>query len=125
MAMPTGSASQNPCGWPETRRRKGGEIMSTKASTAALDRFGQRLLLPGDAFRATRLAVRIVSRELTLRRDSRIQENDHAQFDSGSKQRARQKDCKKPLPADPRHHAACGLRVCRASGCLRVARAAS
>ena len=56
--MPTGSASQYPCGWPETRRRKGGEILSTKASTAALDRFGQRLLLPGDAFRATRLAVR-------------------------------------------------------------------
>ena len=32
--------------------------MSTKASTAALDRIGQRLLLPGDTFRATRLAAR-------------------------------------------------------------------
>jgi len=31
--------------------------MSTKASTAALDRFCQRLLLPSDAHRATRLAV--------------------------------------------------------------------
>jgi len=51
---------------------------------------------------------------LALRRDLRIQENDHAQFDSGSKQRARQKDCKKPLPADSRNHAVCGLRVCRA-----------
>lgn len=30
----------------------------TKASTAALRPFSQRLLLPGDAFRATRLAVR-------------------------------------------------------------------
>jgi hypothetical protein len=35
-------------------------IMSTKASTAALDRFGQRLLLPGVAFRAIRLAVVIL-----------------------------------------------------------------
>lgn len=40
------SASQYPCGWPETSRRKGGKIMSIQASTAALDPSCQRLFLP-------------------------------------------------------------------------------
>jgi len=53
--VPKGSASQYPCGWPGAQREKGGETLalvtakrstSTKASTAALDLFGQRLLLP-------------------------------------------------------------------------------
>jgi hypothetical protein len=40
------------------QHRKGGKIMSIEASTAALDRFCQEIILPsGDVERATRLAV--------------------------------------------------------------------
>jgi hypothetical protein len=54
MAVPADSASQYPCGWSGTQSWKGGETLtlltakrsaSTKASTAALRPFSQRLLL--------------------------------------------------------------------------------
>src|SRR6266480_18543 len=54
MAVPTDSAGQYPCGWCGTQSWKGGETLtlvtakrsaSTKASTAALSPFSQRLLL--------------------------------------------------------------------------------
>src|SRR5260370_17943676 len=75
MVVPMGSASQNPVGgqgreagkeeklwtcWRQSGQGTGDRkrSTSTKASTAALSPFSQRLLLPGDAFRATRLAAR-------------------------------------------------------------------
>ena len=55
MDVPTGSASQNPCGWRGTRQRKGEDTLalvtakrsiSGKASTAALRPFCQRIFFP-------------------------------------------------------------------------------
>jgi len=63
----TSSASQNPRGWLGTRSRKRGNTLalvaakrltSTKASTAALGPFRQRLFSSCDALLATRLAAR-------------------------------------------------------------------
>src|SRR5216684_5783530 len=66
MAVPTSSASQYPCGWPGARRRKGGETLAlaTQSGRRAQRQAPPRLTdsardcsYPGDAFRATRLAV--------------------------------------------------------------------
>jgi hypothetical protein len=72
---------------------------STKASTAALGPFRQRLSCSSDANRATRLAARNCGKgsDATQRWDLGIQRNDHEDFDRISERDADEKGCTKHL----------------------------
>ena len=105
--------------------QEGQGTVSLMASTAALDRIGQRLLLPGNAFRATRLAVRNCKDGIDGEQEIGVHGKDHEDFTRSSKRRVHPKDRKKLLQADGCSNGTRDLRLCCTRDCLSDARAAA
>ncbi len=126
-----GSASQYPVGGPgrDVGRRRALALVTASGQRARRQAPPRLALLakgsPGNAFRATRLAVRNCKDGIDGEQEIGVHGKDHEDFTRSSKRRVHPKDRKKFLQADPGDHRTRGLRLCRTHYCLSDARAAA